>query len=629
MTIRDIAQLSGVSIATISRILNNKTQGISEETRARVQKVIDDNNYVAYAKVRNKILADNHTIAVILPTLQNLYYTAFTQALQQTAAEHEFKLQLFVTNNNLDKEQGILSDCLLEKVSGIVIVSPCSDVSAVLAAAREQSIAAILADFEGEAQIYPTVHRDMFEIAKECTALMYERGANRVALLCSGACDTLLRTAMIRGYKESVKSNSRSGNGARVVTSDNVERELDILFDAGVDALLCESPQFAMQAYSLSAKRMLQIPQDISVMSLEDNDITYLLSPALAAHRTDPKEMAQLCLSSIVAQTKHIPPPFLTQRLKGELMLWRSLFHRRDNAPKIVVVGTLNIDTVIKVPTVPHPGQTMMAEEVQIWPGGKGANQAFGVSRFGAKAYMIGCLGNDRYGRRIHETLDEEGVIMSGVKYNDDILTGTAFVQLYNDGSNSIVVNSGANKLLTPEYVLQNEQYLNGAAYCLVQMEINYDAVCTLSDLCRKKQVPMVLKPAPARELCDDITNGLYLLVPNREEMSLLCPHVDSVEDQAMFFIKKGVQNVIVTLAEQGCVWLTAEQILYFEAPKCNCVDDTGASDVFISCLCAVLAHGAPFEKAIKTSLYAASKSVTQEGVQNSIPQREELENLN
>ncbi len=625
MTIREIAQLSGVSTATVSRIMNNKTKGISDETRLRVQKIIDDNNYVSYANVRDKLLANNRTLAVIAPGLSCRYYTDLVQRLQIIATQNDYILTLFITEQSQQTEIDSFNRCLENRISGIVLLGCCEELTAQLQEAQKQGVSIVLVDFENEQSIYPYISRNMFNVAKRCTSLMLERGAKRVALLCDGSPETQISKAIKKGYREAIASSETPFHGTSILNSQNFEKELDVLFDFGVDALLCENTELAMQVYSICAMRHLSIPTDVSVMSLEDSEFSTRLLPALAAYKTEASSIATLCFESLCAQMEKQPTPFSSYILKGEMMLRRSLFHRKDNEPKIVIAGTLNIDTVIKTPSPPHPGQILIAEGIKVWPGGKGGNQAFGVSRFGAKAYMLGCVGNDRHGRRIHETLSSEGVIMDAVQNIDGVETGSAFIQVYNDGSNSIVVNSGANNFLSAEYVHQNSDLLADANFCLVQMELLFESVQALAEECRNRQVKMVLKPAPARKLTDEITEDLFLLIPNEEEICILCPERESVERKATYFIEKGVENVIVTLAEKGCVWVTKDRVERFEAPHYMCVDDTGASDVFISCLCVILAEGKSFEQAIKTALHAASYSITGEGVQNSMPLRNVL----
>ena len=327
-----------------------------------------------------------------------------------------------------------------------------------------------------------------------------------------------------------------------------------------------------------------------------------------------------------------ILPHFFPQK-PGFLTLCCKLIRRdsvkRHTKPKhkIVIVGSINMDVTLNVSRLPHSGETVLASGQSSWPGGKGANQAIGVSRFGADAFMVGRLGNDVYGKQLFERLMREQVNMQGVSFSQDQLSGTAFINVQSDGQNTIVVNPGANASVTPEYIEHNRSIFEESQYCLVQMEIPLETVEAIVRLCKELNVKVILKPSPAQALSEEILDGLFLLIPNQEEADILAPN-GTPEGQAKAFLNKGVENVIITLADKGCLYAVKNEVTAYPAVDFPSVDATGASDIFISCLAAQLSKGNDMYTAIKLATIAASYSVSKEGVQNAIISPDLLEDL-
>ena len=205
------------------------------------------------------------------------------------------------------------------------------------------------------------------------------------------------------------------------------------------------------------------------------------------------------------------------------------------------------------------------------------------------------------------------------VSFSKDQLSGTAFINVQSDGQNTIVVNPGANASVTPEYAEENKQIFSDAQYCLIQMEIPLVTIETIVRICREQNVRAILKPSPVQPLPPAILEGLYMLVPNQEELEELIPGRFTHEEKARFLLEQGVDNVIVTLAEKGCIYVCKEGCREYPAPEFPSIDSTGASDIFISCLAAQLSKGLDIDTAIRLATIAASYSVSREGVQNAI----------
>ena len=241
---------------------------------------------------------------------------------------------------------------------------------------------------------------------------------------------------------------------------------------------------------------------------------------------------------------------------------------------------------------------------------------------------MIGRLGGDLYGKQLFDRLSQEQVDMRGVSFAQDQLSGTAFINVQQDGLNTIVVSAGANATVTPEYVMNKQDVFTGAQFCLVQMEIPIETVEAIIRICREEHVRVILKPSPAQTLPKELLEGIYLFIPNREEAAQLCPDYSDPEEQARIFLRQGVEHVIITLGDQGCLYADHKGIQSYPAIEFPSVDATGASDIFISCLAAQLSQERDMNSAIRLATIAASYSVSKEGVQSAIISTELLYDL-
>lgn len=293
---------------------------------------------------------------------------------------------------------------------------------------------------------------------------------------------------------------------------------------------------------------------------------------------------------------------------------------------KIVVVGSINMDVVIRVPHIPVVGETILAQGQSLYGGGKGANQAIAASRLGGNVYMIGCLGNDAYGQKLHQELINSGVSVEGIEFDPKTPTGTAFIYVSDQGDNNIVVNPGANSQVDKNQIDRYESLFDDADYCIIQMEIPIDTVEYVIDLCKKKGIKVMLNPAPAHKLKDEVFRDLYMILPNETELEILCGGNGSLEEMAESLHKKGVENVIVTLGEKGCMLVNNEGIKHFPAPPFAPVDTTAAGDSFVAGITVGLSEGMGLEKAIKFASYVAGVTISKEGAQASLPDRKTVD---
>ena len=285
----------------------------------------------------------------------------------------------------------------------------------------------------------------------------------------------------------------------------------------------------------------------------------------------------------------------------------------------VAVVGSLNLDLVIRVPELPGPGETVSGGDLFRNPGGKGANQAVAAARLGRRVAMIGCVGDDDAGRDLLASLEADGVDGSQVRVVDGVSSGTAFIAVGEDGENQIVVSPGANARLTPDDVAAAAAVLRSAAVTLLQLEVPLETVAAAAGTAGGR---VVLNPAPVRPLPDDLLGRVDVLVPNRVELAQLTggPAPDTVEEAARLAGRLPARAVVVTLGADGALVVEDGQASHVPAVPVRPVDTTAAGDAFCGGLADALAGGADLQEAARRAVRVAAAACLRHGAQASLP---------
>lgn len=305
----------------------------------------------------------------------------------------------------------------------------------------------------------------------------------------------------------------------------------------------------------------------------------------------------------------------------------------RDDAPAarvdVVVIGSLNMDLVVRTPRHPQPGETLIGHDVAMTPGGKGANQAVALARLGATAAMIGRIGDDDYGHALLAALAREGVHHQGVRLSHTRPTGTAMIQVDDASQNSIVVIPGSNAELSPADVESADALLSQAKLVVCQLEVPLAAILYALERARRHGATTLLNAAPAMTLPRDVLALVDWLVVNESEAAALSGHTVTHPDEAAPAMQRlrqsGCRRVLITLGAQGVVAACDDALHHYPAPAVKAVDTTAAGDTFVGGFAAALIRGAGMETAIREGQAAAALAVTRAGAQASIPRRDEV----
>ena len=295
---------------------------------------------------------------------------------------------------------------------------------------------------------------------------------------------------------------------------------------------------------------------------------------------------------------------------------------------KIVVIGSSNTDLVIRTPRIPSPGETLIGSDFMINAGGKGANQAVAAARMGGDVCFVACVGDDGFEAVRHYA--GEGIDTSYIVRRNGVASGVALIAVDDAAENSIVVAPGANALLSPADIDAVESEIAAADYLLVQLEIPMETVARATELAVRHGVRVILNPAPAAPIADEVLARLDLITPNRSETELLTGlKVENVGDAvaaAAWFRGRGVRRVAVTMGSAGALVADERGEEFVPAYRVEAVDTTAAGDVFNGALAVALSEGRELGAAARFAAAASSIACTRIGAQRSIPQRREVD---
>lgn len=299
---------------------------------------------------------------------------------------------------------------------------------------------------------------------------------------------------------------------------------------------------------------------------------------------------------------------------------------------RVIVIGSSNTDMVVGAHKIPLPGETIMGSDLEIIPGGKGANQAVAAARAGAEVVFVTKTGTDDFGRQAIEGYNRENIDTSHIFTSPESPSGIALIIVdQNSGQNSIVVAPGANSQLAPDEIISIEKEIERADALLIQLEIPVNTVEKSLQLANKLGIKTILDPAPAQQLSDSLLNLVDIITPNESETLILTgvnpDSKENIEKAARILLEKINDTVIITLGAMGVYYHSKNGMRsYIAASQVQAIDTTAAGDVFNGYLTAQLAGGQDLETAIQWAIAAASRSVCRKGAQTSIPFLHELE---
>ena len=280
--------------------------------------------------------------------------------------------------------------------------------------------------------------------------------------------------------------------------------------------------------------------------------------------------------------------------------------------PKVTIVGSLNMDLVVTAERHPKIGETLTGEKFTTLCGGKGANQAVAAARLGCDVTFIGRVGNDAFGIEMIENLKNEGVNVDNIEMIDDVESGIAMITV-NPLDNTIIVVPGANAHVTKAVIDKHQSAILESDVVVTQLEIPMETVDYVAQMCGENNINLVVNPAPARRLTDNIINYSTYITPNQIELTqLAAAHPEILKDH--------VDKFVVTSGSKGCYYSVDAYRVDVPTMKAKVVDTTGAGDCFNGAFVSYIAQGKNLQESCYFANTAASISVEKFGAQHAMP---------
>lgn len=622
MNIQEIAKLAKVSVSTVSKIINGKDEDISEPTRKRVLKVVEEQNYIPYEKYRMREGMIHRLVGLVIPG-DNRYYGTLIAMIERALQERGYRLVVY-TVWEMDERalEKALEQLWKRGVAGI-LVNGASAVSRLP---------------ENCKAVYFT-ETDAFDGRQKNTFYFRKQEAGRLAAEALLDAGHRKIGCILEKSEQDILSGVKAVFRERQLPPENLVHYLGEdrkdLWKTGtafcmaqdVSAVICGNPEITGMVLGYAGKMGVQVPRELSVVCMEEQEILEYMAGGIAAVQYPLKQLVSSAVSYLLQMITEKKECEVTRKFLPALERRNSILRKeeRSKGGKIVVVGSMNIDTLIEGARIPVNGETHIAENILVMPGGKGGNQAVGVGKLGGRAYMIGRVGRDADGKTLFKGLADHGVYMDGVEFDDQLSSGRAFVHLDREGENTIVVYRGANGNLDKAQLMRHEEIFRDAKYCLLSSEISVETIRAAKRHCRDNKTEIILKPSALEEIEEDILEGIAYLVPNEKEMEQICPGSEPLEEKADSLLRSGVENVIVTLGRQGAYLKNREHSLYFSSAPFTAIDSTGGADSFISAMAFSLSEGKGLIYSIIYATYAAGITVTRYGVQEAMPDKKTI----
>lgn len=617
MNIKEIAQLAGVSISTVSKIINHKDENIRAETRERVLKIVKQYNYIPYASTIPSS-KKTWTIGLLFNSFQN--FDTLLNGILKTAQANGYSILLSHSFHDHEEERKHITTFCNKNVDG-VIWNPIDEKSLEYCHYfNNVNIPFLLThpDIEENCEQLPYE-----EFGYYLTKELIENKHTQIACLISPLKQD---TLFFNGYKKCLFEHQMSFNENFVFKKipDTLPYYMNLHKISGV---ICSDSTLALQFYKMMSQLHYEIPHDFSLLSLNFNQNKENLFPEISTCTISNESYGQYICEKLIKKIEKkedsISPFSQPLCLDNTTTLGLPFYL---NQKKIVVVGSINIDTYLNVPHLPHSGKAVSTSISSHSPGGKGMNQAVGIAKLGHQISLIGHIGTDLDSDLIYHSLNEYHVDSIGVKRCKNSDTGKAYIFVSPNGESMISILSGANHILSAEHIKKHSHLFENTGYCLVQTEIPMEAVIETCTIAHQYGAKTILKPSTCKVLPETLLKHIDILVPNEEELSELCPQYATLEQQAHYLSSFGIEIIIVTLGERGCYVHTKDFQQYFPASDFPSIDTTGASDAFISALASYLLYGYSLENAVQIANYAAGFCISREGVVSSLIDKNSLE---
>lgn len=611
-SIKEIAKLTGVSIATVSKIVNNKADDISQETIDRVLKVVKQYNYTPYGLSRKDTNTKTLTIGLLLKKMYNT--NLMINSLVERLSKSGYTLMLFDSDESIENERMNLSKIASKNLDGLIWEPVSTNSLENINILKNNHTKVIYIDYSGELE--NSFYIDYQKMSYVATQTLIDKGHSRIGIVVNKGSNRSEQA--IIGFKQCLFDNGILFDQDMVIPFDNFKSEN---FKAkNFTAIISSHFAITQKLYTQLELMNISLPTELSLISLRDDvregiDITNISTIKIPNY-----EFGSFLGNRIVSmcESKEIDDDNIFD-FEPVIENFKTIDIPYDmRSPKITIVGSINVDNIFYLDEFPYEGSTSIATESLLLPGGKGLNQAVGVANLGKDVTLIGKIGKDNEGSYLCKMLNDNGIETHDIIASSKVHTGKAFIAINHAGQSIITVTKGANNSISKNEITNKSKCFENTGVCLLQTEISSEAIYEAARLAKIHNAITILKPATVHEIDDELYRNIDFFIPNRKE-ALRLSKKETIEEAAEYFISLGLKNVIITLDKDGALLKTKDKHIHFEAQDTKVIDTTGGSDAFISTFAVKLLEGYSVENSIKAGIIAASYCISKFGVSNSM----------
>ena len=618
MRLKDIATLCGVSISTVSKVINGKADDISQEVKDKVLDTIKKYNYTPY-NLTPKATMKSFTVCFLS---KDVYYSfLIINGLIEQLGKSGYSLMVFNSQNDLNIEKENILKIASKNIDGFIWEPVSSESEKNYDLVKQLNCQKFCVNIP--INNIATLCQNFYEMGYLATKYLIEKSHRHIC--CISKAESLRAKQFETGFKKALFDYSIPFNENMLSPSDDFNIENKIV--GKFTGVICSHFSIACNVYNKYRSLGLNIPTDLSIISLRNktraNLDTYNIStidiPDYELGKYCAERLVSLCEDKGSASTNFEATVNVDSNVSIDIPV-------NLKSKSALILGNINIDYYLFNEEMPTFGHSCSVTDYLDIPGGKGLNQAVGIARLKKKVSIISKIGKDVDGRILLKFLNDQHVDCNLVVADENCHTNRSFISLNSKGETAVISSLSASKSFNMNDIKNIEKYFNNVGFCSIQSgSIPTDVLMEISSIAHKNNCKVILKPFLINSLEGIDPNLIDIFVPNREE-ALLLSNKDTIEKTADYFLKEGFKNVIITLDKDGLFFTNGKTIKYYNAYPTNIIDQTGASDAFISTLTVMLLDGYDMNSAINVALISASYCISKVGCSSSMIDKETLD---
>lgn len=629
MNIKEIARHAGVSISTVSKIINNKDRNISPATRQKVIETVKKYNYTPYAKVKNNSLNNSKSFNIGILISGNNDSPLELKTLIRKIQDLGYTATLLDSKGDKKNQTGNLKLLCAKNIDGLIFEPVDEDFEEEISFLEKNNIKTEIIyknNYDNKVNIN-YIYLDYISQAYTCTELLLKKHHEKILLLFDkNNISENRKNQLIQGIKKAYFINNSDFNAFEYhdINAENWKKDIR---NKIYTAIILPDENYIHPLQQFMQTNGINSPEDVSIVCLNyrQDYSKYINNIAFLDINLD--SYMELIANSFINKLESKNINMETVFNKYNFINAESIRNITKTISKnFLVIGSINIDLFLHTDKFPSKGSLTCAYKQCLYPGGKGANQAIGISRLEKNVSLIGKVGDDFEASIIYNCMNEHNIKTSTISKVKNTNTGKAYIFLTENGDSSITLLSGANENFKAADLLTYEKEFAKAHYCILTGELPYETIKTAAEMGKKHGCINVMKPASINQITPDLLSLINIFIPNLEEAKNLTPQYENIEAIAQYFRNCKVETVIITLEEKGCYVNSAEYTGFIAQNKFNVIDTTGGADAFISALCVYLSEGYSLKNALSIANYAAGFCVSRLGVIPALTDKKTLE---